>query len=834
MAWGLARCGFGDRLLAAYGRGLEHLAAFLPQWRADLAAEIQTNASKLLPGTRKINIPATFPNLYVLGLYANPITSARNAVNGTDGFAMRDRGNPSLARLAAFCEEMFDEWGYKKAILKRFHSLVFEGMVMHVLRRAALEADEKEKSKRIERGDMSMRITGPLQPSVIEAVGTPASLVKRYLDAAQEERVAQAFVKRTKTDIPAVPKGDPHPLIVKITMTRQSDQTDGILEYRVVFDPIQLVDFASSGIQGKHPDPSEQPDGSQPPAPSQRGKPPVNPTDKKPMWVSATIMRHVHPQVIADYEAGKTKAPRSKSNAKGKQRAAPNEEDEDDEDEDEDDDVEIITAPAKPKEKHSEEVKGTAHGVEAKQAGPSKRSADTTSVQPSPAKRRALAAVQPAPAANATAASQAKRQPDITPAQQAPREVKVKQEPVQPKPHIPSTVPPPKPANPPIASGSRLSQAAPQPPPTPAARRRQYRPPIPYTPPPPRTFFNVGLIETEESLSDNAFVFTFTDPDDPAYLVMDPKERYEQACAEAEAEVEVEAEAVESQRTQTQDHPVRTATSQPQPPTMPVKQEPSVQLLPLPPVAQGQTRRPPEPPVIVPPAVPPASNLPQVSARRDRPAQPPTPPAEDVEVEQMDEDISNTSGMNRYSEMFDQILGIRPGAKKRKAMSAAARKRAMAAMGPGPAEASGSQPPKKRRTNNTATAGPSSVLQPSTSAPVQSPHVPAPRAPLATRAGAAPFSASQPSPQAASPFLGIAPLNMTASQPARSTPPSRTVTRLDEIVIVSSDEEDEPSRGPAPAGRPASRPGVSRASTSQTTASGRKDFFADADRVIIL
>ena len=229
----------------------------------------------------------------------------------------------NLARIASFCEEHFDEWGSKSAILKRFRNVLWEGAVMHVLRRAAIEVDEKEKSKRLLHRTGTLTIAGPLQPSVAEAVGTPASLVKKYLNPAQEDRVASAFVNRAAPAAFPMDVEDTDPLIVRITMTRNSVHTDKILEYRVVVNPTQLVKLAVAGIKGKHPEPGSQAtQGAEEPAGSQKTtkKAAAEPYSELLLWIPASIMRQVHPGLVDDFHAGRSKAPRARA-TKGKRRA---------------------------------------------------------------------------------------------------------------------------------------------------------------------------------------------------------------------------------------------------------------------------------------------------------------------------------------------------------------------------------------------------------------------------------------------------------------------------------------------------------------------------------
>ncbi|OJA10191.1 hypothetical protein AZE42_01832 [Rhizopogon vesiculosus] len=122
-----------------------------------------------------LSLPPDFPDMQILENYINPTCSAWKGSLG--GGKMRDSGEPNLVRAAAFCEEKFGEWGHRTAIIKRFRSLMWEAAVMRVLRRSALEIDNKERAKSLAHDDSSI-IKGRLTLSPAETVGTPAYLVK--------------------------------------------------------------------------------------------------------------------------------------------------------------------------------------------------------------------------------------------------------------------------------------------------------------------------------------------------------------------------------------------------------------------------------------------------------------------------------------------------------------------------------------------------------------------------------------------------------------------------------------------------------------------------------
>ncbi|KAF9003509.1 PIN domain-like protein [Hymenopellis radicata] len=81
IAAGLARTSLGDKLREAFHEfSPADFVVFCQAWRVDLARELTTNASGMLPSrcpSLAKKIPATFPNYTVVKLYAAPIVTER-------------------------------------------------------------------------------------------------------------------------------------------------------------------------------------------------------------------------------------------------------------------------------------------------------------------------------------------------------------------------------------------------------------------------------------------------------------------------------------------------------------------------------------------------------------------------------------------------------------------------------------------------------------------------------------------------------------------------------------------------------------------------------------
>jgi Holliday junction resolvase YEN1 len=160
VAVGLARCGFGERLLEAVGRfvkcgegegegdGRRELEEWLVVWREDVAKELATNSQGHLPSKRvalsksllsynslppstpsttksksksksKSSHPPTFPDLRILLYYTTPLTSETYHRSERNKIEIDwTKGEPDLGKIAAVCELYF-EWGWRSRIVKR-------------------------------------------------------------------------------------------------------------------------------------------------------------------------------------------------------------------------------------------------------------------------------------------------------------------------------------------------------------------------------------------------------------------------------------------------------------------------------------------------------------------------------------------------------------------------------------------------------------------------------------------------------------------------------------------------------------------------------------------
>ncbi|KAJ7182078.1 PIN domain-like protein [Mycena filopes] len=139
----LARCGFGDTLLAAVQNQTEgSLEHFLVAWRRDLRDELASNSRGHMRSRQKAlasKIPETFPSIRVLKLYVHPVTS------GSDGFEAPTTDRwvpkvPSLADLALCCKRKFG-WSAVDMVSK-FKKYIFPGVFM---RRLTLPLDVHER-----------------------------------------------------------------------------------------------------------------------------------------------------------------------------------------------------------------------------------------------------------------------------------------------------------------------------------------------------------------------------------------------------------------------------------------------------------------------------------------------------------------------------------------------------------------------------------------------------------------------------------------------------------------------------------------------------------------
>jgi len=249
---------------------------FLEQWRAQVNTELRENRRGFLPHRTSLSLPHGFPDPSVLEKYANPLTT-----DGSSSVALRDQGNFDPAQIATLCEEFF-EWGYRSKIIERFRNFLWPCAVIHVLRRAALKVDERERSR-------------PATQQVDEG-GVSPSAIKKYLTnttkRADVNSISNAFANRGPSPSLTAGSEDLNCLITKIIGSRQHASTDGILEYRIEIQPTQLVEISTSGIKGTRRE--------APGAPKIRSKD-TDPNSPLRLWVAASILHRVYPRIVDEF-----------------------------------------------------------------------------------------------------------------------------------------------------------------------------------------------------------------------------------------------------------------------------------------------------------------------------------------------------------------------------------------------------------------------------------------------------------------------------------------------------------------------------------------------------
>ncbi len=327
---GLAKCGFGDSLLdAARTLGERDLNTFLHGWRQEICLELRTNPRKLLP-TKKValanNFPADFPDLRILDMYVNPRTSETVGKTAADMRLNWDK-EPDIGLIAGLCEQYF-EWGYREMIIKRFRTIIWPYAVLRIIRRAAILADRKQ-----------ARSSDTILPSTPRkkgrertfSVGTPSKMIKHHFSTSSQ--ASRAYDSDSDSD------DSDEQLISKIHLSRRHVETDKILEYRLEIAPKQLVRLADAGIEGRRQpldmtglsdwegdeDDEEEEEGRKK-SKSKTTKPPPPPDSRLRLWLPASMVAIVEPELVADFKekeakkeskkAGKTSSSAGTSKAK--------------------------------------------------------------------------------------------------------------------------------------------------------------------------------------------------------------------------------------------------------------------------------------------------------------------------------------------------------------------------------------------------------------------------------------------------------------------------------------------------------------------------------------
>ncbi|KAJ3717952.1 PIN domain-like protein, partial [Lentinula raphanica] len=291
ISYSLARAGFGKSLCQAALNHHEQSAELrdsLSQWKKHLAHELETNASGFLPRkSPKLAsaIPETFPDIKVLLAYLKPTTSEslgrleryddlQAGCGSSDGWLKKD---PSLPMLAEKCEFYF-EWGFMESIVKRFRTVIFQGVALRFMRRACI-----------------LRQTTSCRDG--EAVD---------FDIIRSHFASGFHIEDHKPSCPA--------LVKDISRTRKHESTSMTLEYRVAINPIVLVDLTILGVKGtRRPDYKDEwaefEEAAVDPSDNEgatRGKSKQNgysdPALPLKLWLPAVVIKEAIPDAVEAYE----------------------------------------------------------------------------------------------------------------------------------------------------------------------------------------------------------------------------------------------------------------------------------------------------------------------------------------------------------------------------------------------------------------------------------------------------------------------------------------------------------------------------------------------------
>ena len=297
IAHGLAKCGFGDSLLkAARTMDKKQLEGFLAGWREQVREELKSNSKGFIgrknPSLAK-SMPNDFPDVDIVLSYTAPITSETKG--GIDPSRFNWTKEPDIGKIAGICELYF-EWGVKDVIIKRFRTVIWPSVVLRVLRRSALIADDKE---RLQHRSEAMPGT-PSKKRGIQPIGTPSKMITDHF-------LSLTLVSSDKRH-DVGDEGDNN-LVVKIHSSRTHPSTDNILEYRLEIAPAHLIRLAESGIRGlrtdilKNPMDTAEAEAEDLMLDEEESKTPVDPLTHFRVWMPACMVELAEPELVAEFQA---------------------------------------------------------------------------------------------------------------------------------------------------------------------------------------------------------------------------------------------------------------------------------------------------------------------------------------------------------------------------------------------------------------------------------------------------------------------------------------------------------------------------------------------------
>ena len=169
---------------------------------------------------------------------------------------------------------------------RSFRTVLWEGTVCRILRRAVVQADQK-----------ALNGAAPCTPRKPHATqrrddecGTPSKMIEKHFSSMSIDSSIRQLSHPSEA------------LITQIHNTRTHLSTDHLLEYRLEIAPAQLVRLAEAGIKGTRRPPDKDDVYSEDEGDGEEGKKSKDPNEHMRVWMPADMVKLVEPKLVEQYE----------------------------------------------------------------------------------------------------------------------------------------------------------------------------------------------------------------------------------------------------------------------------------------------------------------------------------------------------------------------------------------------------------------------------------------------------------------------------------------------------------------------------------------------------
>ncbi|PWY99515.1 hypothetical protein BCV70DRAFT_201081 [Testicularia cyperi] len=289
IAIGLARCGFGSKLVEAFkssyasqsasSRECPRFRRFVLSWLEEIRAELRSNEQGKLT-SRRPQLASSLSDLFlstersrhVLACYVYPLTSANSASSSSSNEQLVWPSLPNLTRLAHI-SQFFFRWS-RATLLARFRSTVWPGIVSRKLRQEALEINgdaeegpwgalvESPASKAVRRymEDRHKASATQDQDRATSPISSGRAQEKTIHSSPKSARITDFFARNSSTaradaglggTADAIRRCAQSLNVVSITMQRRHAALAPFLDYRCQVEVIDWFHAANRGIDEK-------------------------------------------------------------------------------------------------------------------------------------------------------------------------------------------------------------------------------------------------------------------------------------------------------------------------------------------------------------------------------------------------------------------------------------------------------------------------------------------------------------------------------------------------------------------------------------------------------